>query len=65
MRNIIVNNGNIDLSFFENFDGVEDKLSFKLIGIKDNLEYLEDIPYRKFEDLAMVPICMVRKGILP
>lgn len=62
MRNIIVNNGNIDLSFFENFDGVEGKLSFKLIGIKDNLEYLEDIPYRKFEDLAMVPICMVRNA---
>ena len=60
MKRIIVNNGDIDLSFFRSFDSVEDKLSFKLIGIKDNLEYLEDVPYRKFEDLAMVPVCMVR-----
>ena len=62
MRKIIVNNSNIDLSFFRNFDSVEDKLSFKLIGLKDNKEYLEDIPYRRFEDLAMVPICMVRNS---
>lgn len=62
MRKIIVNNSNIDLSFFRNFDSVEEKLSFKLIGLKDNKEYLEDIPYRRFEDLAMVPICMVRNS---
>ena len=62
MRKIIVNNSNIDLSFFRNFDSVEEKLSFKLIGLKDNNEYLEDIPYRRFEDLAMVPICMVRNS---
>lgn len=62
MRKIIVNNSNIDLSFFRNFDSVEEKLSFKLIGLKDNKEYLEDIPYRRFEDLAMVPICMVRNA---
>ena len=62
MRKIIVNNSNIDLSFFRNFDSVEEKLSFKLVGLKDNKEYLEDIPYRRFEDLAMVPICMVRNS---
>lgn len=62
MRKIIVNNSNIDLSFFRNFDSVEEKMSFKLIGLKDNKEYLEDIPYRRFEDLAMVPICMVRNS---
>lgn len=62
MRKIIVNNSNIDLCFFRNFDSVEEKLSFKLIGLKDNKEYLEDIPYRRFEDLAMVPICMVRNS---
>ena len=62
MRKIIVNNSNIDLIFFRNFDSVEEKLSFKLIGLKDNKEYLEDIPYRRFEDLAMVPICMVRNS---
>lgn len=62
MRKIIVNNSNIDLSFFRNFDSVEEKLSFKLIGLKDNKEYLEDIPYRRFEDLALVPICMVRNS---
>ncbi|MBO4913178.1 MAG: hypothetical protein J5504_10665 [Butyrivibrio sp.] len=60
MRHIIVNNGEIDLSFFRDFNKVEDKLSFKLIGIKENTEYLEDVPYKKFEDLAMVPICLVR-----
>ncbi len=62
MRKIIVNNSNIDLSFFRNFDSVEEKMSFKLIGLKDNKEYLEDSPYRRFEDLAMVPICMVRNS---
>ena len=35
MRKIIVNNSNIDLSFFRNFGSVEDKLSFKLVGLKD------------------------------
>ncbi len=50
----------IDVSFFSDFDKVEKKLSFKLMGINDNEEYLANIPFRRIEDLAMVPVCIVR-----
>ena len=50
----------IDVSFFSDFDKVEKKLSFKLMGINGNEEYLANIPFRRIEDLAMVPVCIVR-----
>ena len=54
----------VDVSFFKEFDSVRDRLSFKLLGIRENLEYLEDVPYKKFENLAMVPVCVMRNDII-
>jgi len=60
MSNKEIRNKNIDINFFKDFDKVEKLLSFKLLGIKGNEEYLENLPYRQIEDLAMVPVCIVR-----
>ncbi len=51
--------GIVDMDFFEDFAKVSDKLFFKLVNYDKNEEYLEDVPYRQFEDLALVPLCRV------
>ncbi|MBO4457118.1 MAG: hypothetical protein J5802_05320 [Butyrivibrio sp.] len=56
--------GNVDVSFFEEFESASDRLAFRLMGIRENKEYLKNIPYRKFENLAMVPVCIVRDDII-
>lgn len=48
-----------DVNFFKNFSEVSKKLSFKLINYNKNKKRLEDVPYKRFEDLALVPICVV------
>lgn len=52
----------LDVSFFQDFAKVADKLSFKLVNYKRNLEKLKEIPYKKFEDLALIPICVVNNS---
>ncbi len=52
----------LDVSFFQDFARVADKLSFKLVNYKRNLEKLKEIPYKKFEDLALIPICVVNNS---
>lgn len=54
-------NGKIDPGFYRDFATLADKLSFKLVNRKRNQEYLKDIPYKTFEDLALVPICIVNE----
>lgn len=49
----------LDVSFFEDFAKVADKLSFKLVNYKKNQEKLKEIPYKKVEDLALIPICVI------
>ena len=41
---------------YTDFSDVADRLSFKLINLKKNKWVLSDVPYRQFEDLALVPI---------
>ena len=48
-----------DVSFFTDFAKVAEHLSFKLVNYAKNKERLKEIPYRKFEDLALVPICIL------
>jgi len=43
----------IDMDFFHSFDGVKDRICYRLIGRKGNEELLEEIPYVEFLDLAV------------
>ncbi len=51
--------GNVDMDFFGDFSKVNDKLFFKLVNYDKNESFLEEVPYRQFEDLALVPLCRV------
>ena len=47
----------LSVDFFSDYEKVKDKLSVKLINAKLNKELLEDVPHKRFSDLAIV--CMV------
>ena len=51
--------GNIDVSFFEDYDKVCDRVMFKLIGYEKNKKMLENMPFRTITDLAVVYFCEV------
>ena len=50
---------NINMDFFMDYDKVKQKIVYKLINYDKNTELLEDIPYVKYLDLAIVFYCMV------
>lgn len=43
----------IDMSFFRNFEGVKDRICYKLISAEQNRELLEEIPHFAYLDLAV------------
>jgi len=43
----------IDVSFYEHYDEVRDKICYKLINYEKNEEFLKEIPYVPFLDLAI------------
>lgn len=43
-----------DISFFEDFEKVKDRIAYKLINTKQNQKLLEDTPSVKFLDLSIV-----------
>lgn len=49
----------IEVEFFKDFSKVAEFLTFKLVNEGKNEEMLKDVPYRQFEDLALVPICKI------
>ncbi len=51
---------NIDVDFFMDFSTVCEHLTFRLVNAAKNEAMLRDIPYREFEDLALLPICSVK-----
>ncbi|MCR5108979.1 MAG: DUF5688 family protein [Lachnospiraceae bacterium] len=51
--------GNVDMSFFMDYETVSGMLYCKLINYRENKKLLKDVPYRKFMDLAIVPYCML------
>ncbi len=53
-----------DMGFFEDFSKVSESLFFKVVNLKKNKKKLEDVPYRKFMDMAMVPLCRVKSASL-
>ena len=44
----------LDMSFFEDFSSVKDRLFIKLINRSKNAEFLKEAPYEEFLDLAIV-----------
>lgn len=44
----------IDFSFFMNYHQVRDRVMYKLLNYEENERLLEEIPYRRFLDLAVV-----------
>ena len=53
----------IDMSFFTDYTQVKDKIILKLIGYEQNREMLEDMPYIRFHDLAVVFYCRVEPQV--
>ena len=51
--------GNMDFGFFRDFDEACPLLSFKLAYAKPNMERLKDVPVKAFEDLVMIPVCII------
>lgn len=52
--------GNIDVSFFTDYDMVKSHIIFKLIHYQKNKELLADVPHFRFLDLAIVFCCLVK-----
>ena len=50
----------LDVEFFSDFAKVCANLTFRVVNIEKNKEMLKDVPYKKFEDLALVPLCSIR-----
>ena len=44
----------VDMSFFDSFESVKDRLFIKLVNLSKNREFLEEVPYEPFLDLAIV-----------
>jgi len=52
---------NLDMSFFDSFDTVKDRLYIKLINRNKNEEFLKEVPYEGFLDLAIVAYVRVNE----
>lgn len=49
----------LDMSFFDDFETVKDRLYIKLINREKNRDFLAEVPYEEFLDLAVVPYVRV------
>ncbi len=54
----------LDVDFYFDFAKVTDKLFFKVINLERNKKKLENVPFRKLMDMAMVPLCKVSGSVL-
>lgn len=50
----------LDINFFSEYKKVKPKIVYKLINYQKNIKRLQNIPYRKFLDLAIICQCMVK-----
>lgn len=48
-----------DIGFFENYEKVKPHLGYKLINYEMNRELLQEIPYKRYLDLAIVCFCNI------
>ena len=49
----------IDMHFFMDFEKIKSRIVYRLINFKQNLELLDDVPYMRFLDLALVFYCLL------
>ena len=52
--------GDFDIQFFSEYEKVRSRLGFKLLHYEMNRELLEQIPHRKYLDLAIVCYCDIK-----
>lgn len=50
---------NFDMDFFMNYENVKRKLVIRLVHLEKNKELLKQVPYIKFQDLAIVCHCLL------
>ncbi len=55
--NSVIND--FDFNFFQDYERVKNKICYKLINYEMNRELLDDVPYLKFLDLAIVCHCII------
>lgn len=51
----------IDMKYFLNYENIKDRIIFKLVHAERNKELLEDVPYVRYLDLAVVFQCLVKE----
>ncbi len=49
----------IDIHFFTDFEKIKSRIVYRLINFRQNLELLDDVPYVRFLDLALVFYCLL------
>ena len=49
----------IDIRFFTDFEKIKSCIVYRLINFRQNLELLDDVPYVRFLDLALVFYCLL------
>ncbi len=52
---------NFDPDFFNDFDNVKEKIVYKVVNFDKNRRLLEEIPHKRFLDLAVVYYCMLER----
>ena len=59
------NSININADYFENYENVRKTIVYKLVNYQKNKKLLEDVPYKRVVDLAVVFYCLIeqRKGV--
>lgn len=59
------NSININADYFENYENVRKTIVYKLVNYQKNKKLLEDVPYKRVLDLAVVFYCLIeqRKGL--
>ena len=54
----------IDISFFSNYEEVKKNLAYKLINGDMNVQLLQEVPHKRFLNLAVVCFCEIRDEII-
>ena len=59
------NSININADYFENYENVRKTIVYKLVNYQKNKKLMEDVPYKRVLDLAVVFYCLIeqRKGV--
>lgn len=59
------NSININADYFESYENVRKTIVYKLVNYQKNKKLLEDVPYKRVLDLAVVFYCLIeqRKGV--